>query len=92
MCTIFTGFLYVKSSSETSNLLRGTAIFRTGVDDFEEIVFKKFCGLDGDDRDKFQVNQIIQAVGRFALEGGSKYVCIDVFIFLKKITIKNCLN
>ena len=42
MCTIFTGFIYIKSLVETNNLLKGTAIFRTEVDEYEELIFKKF--------------------------------------------------
>ena len=62
---------------ETNNLLKGTAIFRTEVDEYEELIFKKFCGADGGDQGKrFQVSDIIQTVGRFALEDGCKYVCI----------------
>ena len=80
MYTVFTGFLYVKSLVETNNLLRGTAVFRTSEDEYDEIVFKKFFGGgDGNNNrgKNFNVGDIIQAVGRFALEEICKYVCID---------------
>jgi len=52
-------------------------VFRTSEGEYDEIVFKKFCG-SGDDREKiFHVGDIIQAVDRFALEENCKYVCID---------------
>jgi hypothetical protein len=81
MCTIFTGFLYVKSLVEFNNVVKGTAVFRTSKDGYDEVIFKKFCG--GDDREKnFHVGDIIQVVGRFALEENYKYVCIDWIVIL----------
>jgi len=50
MCTIFTGFLYVKSLVESNNVVKGMAVFRTSEDGYDEVIFKKFCG--GDDRGK----------------------------------------
>ena len=48
-------------------------MFRTSECEYDEIVFKKFCG-SGDDREKiFHVGDIIQVVDRFALEEN----CID---------------
>ena len=77
MYTIFTGFLYIKSLVESNNVLKGTAVLRISEDEYDEIVFKKFCS-GGDDREKiFHVGDIIQVVGRFALEENCKYVCID---------------
>ena len=70
-------------------------MFRTSEGEYDEIVFKKFCG-SGDDREKiFHVGDIIQAVDRFALEENCKYVCIDwivisinMFFFQVLITTK----
>ena len=88
MCTLFTGFIFIKSLNETNNLLRGTAIFRTEIDEYEEIIYKKFCGLvdGGDQNDKFQTNQIVQVVGRFAIRRWPnicmyQWICINGFIF-----------
>src|SRR6185369_1381142 len=83
MCTVFTGFLYVKTLVETNNLLRGTAVFRTSKDEYDEIVFKKFFGGgDGNNNrgKNLHIGDIIKAVGRFALEENCKYVCIDWYI------------
>jgi len=49
-------------------------------DEYDEVVFKKFCGGGGGGGNEklFDVGDIVQVVGRLALEDNLKYVCINI--------------
>jgi hypothetical protein len=89
MCTIFSGFLFINSTSVSNKMTQGSALYRG--DDFETILYKCYIGQDSLIKE-FDKGYVIQAIGKFAVEENREYVSFKFFLnnFFKKRNIKHC--
>jgi len=81
MSSVFISNCFIKTVATTINSISGTAIYRTEIGNFRELLFKGYFNNNKDDENIVNFNEktLIILIGRFALEDNTEYV-INIFL------------